>query len=395
MNKPAIIPDHILSAIIARHLGKASETDLQQVSDFLQSHPECLKTAEDYQRLLFDMSQLHAIDADKAWKSVSNVTANNGFRGARKKLSRTMLAIAAVLIPLLVVTGLLFIGRSRYSDNSHEQYSDLLSASRQSKASLVLSTGEILSLDDASKGKTFVKEGVRIRQDETDRIIYSDAGILRIHSLITPRAGEYQIELSDGTRVWINSDSRLDFPTVFDEKERRVSLSGEAFFEVTEDAARPFIIATTIMEVVVTGTALNICHYPGEAAITTLVEGELFVSNQDHRKIKLYPGQQASVATEHSPVHVKQVNTTYFTSWVDGMLIFRDMPLHVLANRIERWYDVEVVFTDHKSKDIRFTGAIKKEKPVSFLVDLIEKTSDVRFSIKDNKLLVSVTGNNS
>lgn len=387
------LPDDIIALIVGEHYGQTSEGDSRQLADFLLVHPEYHESVEEYRNLLNDLSKLKQIDQKKAWESVSDATIYCHLKPVKRAIYLRWYAIAAVLIPLIIVTGLLFLRQNSGPASIEEQYAELLSSSRQSRASLILSTGEVLHLDESSTGKSFEKEGVRILQDENDRITYGEASTVSIHTLVTPRAGEYQLVLSDGTKVWINADSSLEFPTAFRGNERRVRLSGEAYFEVDADPDRPFVISTSAMDVVVTGTTLNICHYPGEEATTTLVEGSLYIFDQEQQQLYLRPGQQA-IVTETSPqAIVKNVNTESYTSWVTGMLVFQGMTLKDLAKRMERWYDVEVQFNDTLSQNIRFSGAMNKNKPVSFLISLIEESSDITFSFTDNKLLVSTPGN--
>ena len=386
------LPDQILSILIARHLNEASEEEKERLNTFLEAHPEQLGVIHEYSRMLEELDASRKIDANTAWSVISNAALARRNQKKVQSLWRQWLPYAAVLVPLMVASLFYLFSISRSTDVRDEQVADLLSSARQPRATLVLSSGETLSLGDASRGSIFEKDGARFSQDETDQITYSEATTVSTHSLITPRAGEYRLVLPDGSSVFLNSDSRLDFPTAFTGNERRVYLSGEAYFSVATQTDRPFVVSTPCMELIVTGTSFNLSSYPEEAAITTLVKGSLSISNRQHKDIQLNAGQQAVFADESSPAEIAYVNTSHFTSWVDGLLIFHDMSLAELAKRIERWYDVEVGFADSVSPGVHFTGAMQKDKPVGYLIDLIEQTSEVSFLAKENTLQVMMTG---
>lgn len=262
------------------------------------------------------------------------------------------------------------------------------------KAFLKLADGQLVVLDGITKDSLITEgNGVRVKTDSNRWLQYLiDSSVslqgLQQHELIVPRGGEYQLVLSDGTKVWLNASSRLSFPQSFLEKERRVKLSGEAFFEVARDVHRPFIVETSKMDVKVLGTRFNINAYEENREVyTTLVSGSVDIFSNKNLPLRLMPGEQAY--SQSGRVEKKEVEAHLYTSWVDGKFIFRDTDLAEIAKQISRWYDVDIFFANERVKKIRFTGAIVKFKPMEELIGMIESTSSVRFSVKKGTIVIS------
>lgn len=211
---------------------------------------------------------------------------------------------------------------------------------------------------------------------------------MRDNELIVPRGGEYQIVLADGTRVWLNSNSKLIFPPYFTGAERRVVLSGEAFFDVARDEAKPFIVETSRMDVKVLGTRFNVNAYAdNDVSYTTLVNGCVEIVSNGQEPIVLKPGEQAYGNADE--LEKREVNVRMFTSWMDGKFMFNNTELEEIAKQISRWYDVDIIFSNESVKKIRFTGAMVKFKPLGDLIRMLEKTSQVRFSVKGKNIVIS------
>ena len=171
-------------------------------------------------------------------------------------------------------------------------------------------------------------------------------------------------------------------------KERRVVLSGEAFFDVAHDAERPFIVETSRMNVKVLGTRFNVNDYvDNEEVSTTLVNGSVEIASGDQQTFRLVPGEQAS--GKANELEKREVNVRLYTSWIDGKFLFNNTELEEIAKQISRWYDVEIFFSNENVKKVRFTGAIVKFKPLDDLVRMIESTSQVRFSVKGKTIVIS------
>ena len=208
--------------------------------------------------------------------------------------------------------------------------------------------------------------------------------------MIVPRAGEYTLTLSDGTRVWLNSETEIRYPVAFGKDRRTVFLSGEAYFEVTKDAERPFLVIMDDMEVKVYGTSFNVnTHYVGKVQ-TTLVKGKVgIVVKSTGNETVLQPGQMAEFDRHEKDVEVKDVDTYYYTAWKDGEFVFQNERVEEILERLSRWYNVNVFYVSEDVKEKRFTGVIARFTDVADVLHLIGETATVQFNLKGNVITVS------
>jgi ferric-dicitrate binding protein FerR (iron transport regulator) len=208
-----------------------------------------------------------------------------------------------------------------------------------------------------------------------------------LNELFVPRGGEFSLVLSDGTRVWLNAETRLIFPRRFAGGERRVRLEGEAYFDVSGDARWPFIAEAAEMEVTVLGTRFNVSAYPGDASRhATVAEGRVAVRAGGRPAVELVPGEQLHLVG--GEWEKREVETRAYLSWIEGRFIFKDTRLEEIARQAARWYDVEIAFEEEGLKEIRFTGGIVRGEPVKSLIEAIEATSDARFRVEGRRLVV-------
>ena len=276
----------------------------------------------------------------------------------------------------------------------HRQFGEVARPGAE-RAVLKLFDGKTVVLDSTSGNMLIARgENVRVEVDSNRLLRYSREDTVvtsreeRKNELIVPRGGEYQIVLADGTRVWLNSATKLIFPQNFTGKERRVMLSGEAFFDVARDESKPFIVETSRMDVKVLGTRFNVNAYTdNEVVSTTLVDGSVEVASGTQKPITLVPGEQAY--GEAGELEKREVNIRLYTSWIDGRFMFNNVELEEIAKQISRWYDVEIFFTNENVKRTRFTGGMVKFKPLDDLIRMIESTSPVRFSVKGKTIVIS------
>lgn len=214
-----------------------------------------------------------------------------------------------------------------------------------------------------------------------------------VHTIKIPRGGEYFLTLSDGTKVWLNSDTEIKYPAVFAENERRVYIQGEAFFEVAKESKRPFIVHANGLNIQVLGTKFNVSAYPDDDFVhVTLVEGKVFVNEQisgSKQSEILEPSQQAFVSRNDSQgLVVKNVDTDIYTSWKEGKYIFRNESLDAILKKLGRWYNIEVFYDDSKAKNSKFSGILPRFKNCETLLQLMEKTNSVKFEYTENSVLV-------
>lgn len=256
---------------------------------------------------------------------------------------------------------------------------------------LVISDGTTIDLAAKEPGQTIIDKGINVRLKK-EALSYEDnlaAGDTLYHTVEVPRGGEFHLTLSDGSRVWLNAESRLTYPIVFGMSERRVRLEGEAYFEVEPGKGR-FVVETGDMNVSVLGTAFNVKAYGDEAVSrTTLVHGkvEVLTSKDDVRQV-LVPGEQALLERTSGLLEVKQVNTDLYTRWIKGQFVFRDTPLRDIMRTLARWYEMEYEFTAPELEALSFYGVISRFERVENLLEQFEKTGKLHFEYHGNKIIV-------
>lgn len=314
----------------------------------------------------------------------------------RKLFINRLMPYAAMIVVMLGVFGLIVnIGRDKTTISPDEQWLSSLDPGSQ-KAELILADGQVLNLEDNKEESQIEEKDGTLIQNTGSSLVYdvtakTENVEITYNSLVVPRGGEYQLMLEDGTKVWVNSETRLRYPTKFSESERIVLLEGEAYFEVSKDRNRPFIVKTQGVDVRVLGTAFNVSSYLDDEAIkTTLVEGSVIVMDSDDqiKNVLLKPGYQAVYSKENKDLDSKKVNVDLYTSWKDGRFVFDKSNLDDIMGRVSRWYDVKVFYQNEDVNDIRFTGTLRRYESLDRLLSIIEKTNEVRFVIGEKTIKV-------
>lgn len=263
------------------------------------------------------------------------------------------------------------------------------------KAILTLADGKTITLNEAANGELVKAEGIVIRKTGQGQLVYevagNDAGAATdtYNTISTPKGGTYQVILPDGTKVWLNAASTLKFPTSFVAlNERKVELSGEAYFEVTKDIRQPFKVLTTKQEVQVLGTHFNISSYADESIVkTTLLEGSVKVKNLlgvKEANVILKPGQQAIV--NEGEIKVTKADVDEVLAWKNGVFVFNDEPLESIMKKVSRWYDVEVVY-EGVDKNKLFGGSVSRFDNVSKVLRQLELTGGVHFKVEEGRII--------
>ncbi|WP_316820227.1 FecR family protein [Pedobacter gandavensis] len=304
---------------------------------------------------------------------------------SRPILIRYRWAIAAILF-ISVSIGLLFYPILESQEPAQNFTKNDVSAGTN-KAFLTLSDGTKLSLTDQKAGKLVEQAGVRISKGKDAQVIYTQmpgtSNKLEYHTISTPRAGQYQLNLPDGTKVWINAATVIRFPTSFSKsKERRVELIGEAYFEVAKDAIKPFIVKSAGQEIKVFGTHFNISSYPEDQSIySTLLEGSISVNGY-----LLKPNQQS--INNGKKITIVPANIENVMAWKMGYFRFDDASLEDIMKKIARWYDVEVEFQDTELKTLEFGGIVSRSEKLSKVLRMLELSTSMNFKLEDNKIII-------
>ena len=265
------------------------------------------------------------------------------------------------------------------------------------KAELILSTGERVCLAQRSEFIEGMKES-GIRNDSLAGLNYVGAKIqgkeigeeIVYNTMQIPVGGFYQLKLADGTKVWLNSLTQLRFPVTFAGEERKVYLTGEAYFEVARDSVHPFIVATDEgMEVKVYGTEFNVDTYRKGTVKTTLVNGKVGIRvSATGEEVRLSPNQMALFTKATQSIQVENVDSYGVVAWKDGKFVFEDEPIEEIMERLSRWYDVKVFYANERIKKHTFTGIITRFADISDVLHLMEETAAVEFRIQGDTVTV-------
>lgn len=301
--------------------------------------------------------------------------------------------IAAAVFFLFVSSSVLFFtfrnkGEAYTSKAASATSHDRLPGS--DRAVLTLSDGRTIVLDSAGNGMLARQGKTSVIKQNDGQLVYrsaTDQSSEMVYNLLkTPRGGQYNITLPDGSRVWLNAASSLRYPVAFSEKERRVEITGEAYFEVAKDPSKPFRVTLNNMEVEVLGTHFNINGYTDEEDIrTTLLEGKVKVNVADQTKY-LSPGQQAQINTTGKISVVNDVNLDETVAWKDGNFQFENSDIKSVMRQLARWYDVEVSYKGNIDK--HFIGNISRDVKLSQVLSMLQQTGEIKFSVEGNKLFV-------
>ena len=258
------------------------------------------------------------------------------------------------------------------------------------KAQLVLANGKKVDLRPETSLQLEEVGGTRILTSD-NRIKYSGKDSLagqsaevKYNTLIVPRGGEFSLELADGTRVWLNAESRLRYPVAFTGKERKVEMEGEVYFEVAKNKEKPFIVTVNGVDIRVLGTSFNVSAYQ-EDVVTTLVEGKVQLKKGNEQVI-LSPNQQAIWSDDE--FRVKQVDARNYVLWKEGIFYFEDVDLETILDDMARWYNVNVFYMNPALKEMKFSVEIRRYGDINEILRRIGQTKRVKFEIKDRTINV-------
>ncbi|MES2275944.1 MAG: FecR domain-containing protein [Bacteroidota bacterium] len=316
-----------------------------------------------------------------------------------RRLSYRGLKYAAVLFPFVLFCALGWYLHTKNNTVS-KQSPQLVKVSvlpGSNKARLILSNGKQIELGGSGVDSIKEQGGTSIMVTGNQLAYESEVSggnnltANVFNTVVTPRGGEYQVILPDGTKVWMNAASSLRYPTKFTESERKVYLSGEAYFEVTKDAAHPFIVSARKMDIQVLGTKFNVKAYNDEDFDkTTLTEGHVrLTAIAGHNKADLYPGFQSTVGHSDGHIQIDRANIEEALAWKNGLFVFESEPLESIMRKISRWYDIDVDFSSLKLKQYHFTGRIKRQENVQHILDMITETAKVKFKLNNRTLTIS------
>jgi transmembrane sensor len=264
------------------------------------------------------------------------------------------------------------------------------------RAILTIAGGKTIVLDSASNGVLVKTNGGKVLKTHNEQIIYKaapaalvnlTASAISYNTLSTPRGGEYQVVLPDGTKVWLDAASSITYPVAFNGNDRRVKLTGQAYFEVAKNKEKPFYVRMNKVEVRVLGTHFNISAYKDDDEITTtLLEGSVQVTKNNTLSL-LKPGQQAVVGNSSDKIAVSEANIDDAMAWKNGYFIFNDDNVTGIMKKVSRWYDVDVEYRGNFD-DQQFGGTFYRTKSLTELLQHLEKIGKIHFTISGRRVIV-------
>jgi ferric-dicitrate binding protein FerR (iron transport regulator) len=388
---------HLTAQLLYKHLqGTLTEQEQKQLEQWLQASAEnrlLLEELEHGETLASRLAEFHPDNKtalrNRILQQVSQATAMEPGAGqpARiRPLYKWGWAAAAVL--LLAAGAYLWVQPGEKAAKVAAVQHEILPGS--DRAVLTLANGAAITLNSAGN-QVIRQEGAAIQQ-QGGQLTYATQGgnfPAAYNVLSTPRGGQFRVTLPDGTRVWLNAASSLRYPTAFTGTERKVELTGEAYFEVAKHAGMPFRVSVNNRAAIeVLGTRFNVNAYEDESRIsTTLLQGKVKVAAGGAQQAVLMPGQQAQIAGRHTGIIiVSNADVDKALAWKNGLFNFEGATLEEVMKQLERWYDIEVIY-EKGIPDIAFGGKMTRDIPLSGVLIALEK-SKVHFRVEGRRLIV-------
>lgn len=331
------------------------------------------------------LNDLEQIDTSNLEQRLESTIAR---KKRRKRISILSRYIAAVAGLLLIGGILLNIDRPSGQAAMSRINDDVV---------LFISDGSNVTMSRLA-GDTLVAErdDVTVRL-ESGKLIYAgndgashDENGVFYSKLVVPCGKRFDIVLSDGTHVWLNSGSNLNFPSVFTGDERKVTLTGEAYFEVSPDAGKPFVVETQTQILTVLGTEFNVYAYPADAAVhTTLIEGSVSLKSlETNAEIMLTPNHQAILNGGNFTLNA--VNSREFIEWRNGLFVFEGNTMEQIMQKLARWYDIDYSFRDAAAASLVAKGCIPIQDDITTILDILQKTGPLKFETSENHIRISM-----
>ena len=395
----------IVQVILRVKYGVATDEEKRVFEDWIKAGEEHQalydkmasdESLKEYLKLKLDYDQ--ATDYGKLHAGILN---SLNKRNRQRRIKRYSLWAGSAAAVLLVAGMFLFkyMEPSRAVITRKPYVAKMVSEPKvQDKVILVLADGEKVGMTKIRQDS--MRLGTAIVMGQEDRLVYDsdseqkDSVVFEeseINKIITTTGGFYTLVLSDGTRVWLNSESELEYPVLFGKGKRVVKLTGEAFFEVTKDASRPFIVETNDIRTRVLGTSFNIKAYQNEPAIaTTLFTGKVEVAllTDTLRRVVLVPGKQADLNLQTNHLSVGEVNLEHVIAWKEGMFMFNKENIEVVTRQIERWYGVKFIYEAGCHKYYTFNGYLSKDESLKTILDALTFTGGPKLKIDENVVYV-------
>lgn len=375
-----------IAAIILAYLrDEVDEEGLRELNVWLEesdSHKALFARIQDEKMQYEDIQKILSYDAGGAWQVVQQKAA----RRRRKRLTRVYRVAVSVVI--IFGVAIAFLLREEATTVVPVVQVEEITPGR-SMAKLTVASGDVYHLDSlhqvdliTSLAENNGKEVVFI-----DRQLEEGEREIKYNKVEIPRGGEYQIVLGDGTRVYLNAQTELRFPESFASSEQRlVYLSGEAYFEVTKDPSKPFIVQCKDYAVKVLGTSFNVNSYEGdETSKTTLATGKVEI-DMDGKQTILNPGQQAII--KNGEVNVKEVDVEVYTTWMFDNFRFQSESIQEIMTKLSSWYAIDVFYMNESVRNYHFTGYLPRYAKIADVLELLSLTTNIKFDVEGKTVIV-------
>lgn len=382
MRAKQIIDWEIIQKKIEGHLSADEKKSLER---WLHKDPKRKKFVEQAEKY-YSSDYFFLPDSQKINKAWQQFTQSLQTKSKIKNKRLQYRNIAATLLLLLSISGTYFI----LNTNSSSRKTEISIAPGSSKAYLILSDGTMVDLQ-MSASQQITDKQIRIQLDSAGIDYTPVPEVLQTinHTLKIPQGGEYALTLSDGTKIWLNSETELNYPVVFNHSERKIKLSGEAYLEVHKDTSRPFIVETDQLQIKVLGTSFNVNAYKDIPTITTTLQtGKIQLLTKNKQTYILYPNQQAIFKTKKNELEIKQVTSSVYIQWREGNFVFRNESLQDIMKILARWYDMTYEFQNSTLEQEKFYGIISRYTSIKELLHQFEKTDKVHFEYQGNHIIV-------
>lgn len=383
MKKKNIYDDaSLIKKSLIKDLSDKEQKGLDQLLDD-QSLQDVYKELSDRGYLKKQFMEYEKYSSQKAYREFKERRGHSG----RIRIVRWVAVVAAMWVLALGVTLWMTFGKK-------ENVAPLPVASKiipagEKKATLTLADGTEVHVEEIT-ARVLQEKGMNIEyrngeivyhksEEETTEVVYN--------KLEVPRGGECMIKLDDGTKVWVNAETKLKYPVVFVGDRREVVLEGEAFFDVAKNE-KPFIVKTSFGDVRVLGTAFGISAYASEPeSYTTLVRGKVSVEREGIKPVVILPGEQV-VTFKDGKMIKQEVDVEEFVGWKDGIYVFKEKSLGEIMKTLERWYNISVDFQDKSLVDLPFTGNLKRYDDINVFFDALTRTGDMKYRVEGNQVIL-------
>ena len=383
MKKKNIYDDaSLIKKSLIKDLSDKEQKELDQLLDD-QSLQDVYNELSDRGYLKKQFMEYEKYSSQKAYREFKERRGHSG----RIRIVRWVAVVAAVWVLALGVTLWMTFGKK-------ENVAPLPVASKiipagEKKATLTLADGMEVHVEEIT-AQILQEKGMNIEyrngeivyhksEEKTTEVVYN--------KLEVPRGGECMIKLDDGTKVWVNAETKLKYPVTFVGDRREVVLEGEAFFDVAKNE-KPFIVKTSFGDVRVLGTAFGISAYASEPeSYTTLVRGKVSVEREGIKPVVILPGEQV-VTSKDGKMIKQQVDVEEFVGWKDGIYVFKEKSLGEIMKTLERWYNISVDFQEKSLVDLPFTGNLKRYDDINVFFDALTRTGDMKYRVEGNQVIL-------